>query len=72
MQLSTSEPDLEQGRRHAPMEELIKVELERDKKVTVGLDLDVGLMAELISFLFHNINVFAWKVEDMPMMITRL
>lgn len=72
MQLSTSEPDLERGGRHAPMAELIKVELERDKKVTVGLDLDVGLMAELISFLFHNIDVFTWKVEDMPMMITRL
>lgn len=43
----------------------MKIELEHDKKVTIGRDLDVTLKTELVGCLSRNIDVFAWKVEDM-------
>lgn len=49
-----------------PQEELEKVELEPKKKKIIGQDLGVIAMAKLISHFSRNINVFAWKVEDMP------
>ncbi|XP_022897478.1 uncharacterized protein LOC111411151 [Olea europaea var. sylvestris] len=66
MQISRTEPKTEQQVRLAPVEELMKIELEHDKKVTIGRDLDVTLETELICCLSRNIDVFAWKVEDMP------
>lgn len=41
-------------------------ELEHGKKVTIGCDLDATIMGELMSCLSRNIDIFAWKVEDMP------
>lgn len=66
MQLSTSKLQLEQLRRLFLVKELIEVELELGKKMTIGQDLDITLMVELISSLLRNIDLFAWKVEDMP------
>lgn len=66
IKLSTSEPELKQQGRLAPVEELIEVKLVHGKKVTIGRDLDVTLMAKLISCLSHNIDVIAWNVKDMP------
>lgn len=44
----------------------MKVELEPKQKIIIGQDLGVIAVAELISHFSCNINVFAWKVEDMP------
>ncbi|XP_022877090.1 uncharacterized protein LOC111395342 [Olea europaea var. sylvestris] len=66
MQISRTEPKIGQQVRLAPVEELMEIELKHDKKVTIGRDLDVTLKTELIGCLSRNIDVFAWKVEDMP------
>ncbi|XP_022860313.1 uncharacterized protein LOC111380886 [Olea europaea var. sylvestris] len=52
--------------RLAPIEGLEEVEIEPGRKVTVGWGLDTEVMAELLSCLSRNIDVFAWNVEDMP------
>ncbi|XP_022875582.1 uncharacterized protein LOC111394024 [Olea europaea var. sylvestris] len=64
MQLSDLE--LEPRGRLAPVEELEVVELEHGKTITIGRDLKASLREEVINCLFRNIDVFAWKVEDMP------
>ena len=33
---------------------------------SIGADLDEATMNALISFLKDNVNVFAWKPDDMP------
>lgn len=48
------------------MKELVEVELEPGRRLSVGRGLDVKIMAELVSCLLHNIDILAWKVEDMP------
>ncbi|XP_022897821.1 uncharacterized protein LOC111411533 [Olea europaea var. sylvestris] len=65
MQVSEKEEELEHRGRLAPVEELLEIELKQGKKVTVGRDLNTALMTELIDCLSRNIDVFAWKVEDM-------
>lgn len=63
IQLSMPKLELEQRVRLAPVEELVMIELEHRRKVTVARDLNVNLMIELVSYLSRNIDVFAWKVE---------
>ncbi|XP_022867813.1 uncharacterized protein LOC111387490 [Olea europaea var. sylvestris] len=65
MQISRMDPEDGQQVKLAPVEELMEIELEHDKKVTIGRDLDVTLKTELVGCLSRNIDVFAWKVEDM-------
>ncbi|XP_022899280.1 uncharacterized protein LOC111412578 [Olea europaea var. sylvestris] len=64
MQLSDLE--LEPRDRLAPVEELKVVKLEHRKAVTIGRDLQANLREEILNCLPRNIDVFAWKVEDMP------
>ncbi|XP_022872732.1 uncharacterized protein LOC111391715 [Olea europaea var. sylvestris] len=52
--------------RLAPIERLTEVELELSRKVTIERELDVAIMAKLISCLPRNINVFTLNVKDMP------
>ncbi|XP_022876946.1 uncharacterized protein LOC111395176 [Olea europaea var. sylvestris] len=66
MQLSNLEIELEPRGRLAPVEELEVVELKHGKVVTIGRDLKANLREEVINCLSHNIDVFAWKVEDIP------
>ncbi|XP_022843425.1 uncharacterized protein LOC111366981 [Olea europaea var. sylvestris] len=65
-QLSELELELENRGRLTPVEELVKVELEPGRKVIVGRDLDLTIMAKLISCLSQNQDVLALTVEDMP------
>ncbi|XP_022897720.1 uncharacterized protein LOC111411417 [Olea europaea var. sylvestris] len=44
----------------------LEIAQQHDKKVTIGRDLNVTLKTELIGCLSRNIDVFAWKVEDIP------
>ncbi|XP_022872734.1 uncharacterized protein LOC111391716 [Olea europaea var. sylvestris] len=66
MQISKKGEEFENNGRLAPVEELLEIELELGKKVRVGRDLSTALMTELIDCLSRNIDVFAWKVDDMP------
>ncbi|XP_022888963.1 uncharacterized protein LOC111404382 [Olea europaea var. sylvestris] len=58
--------ELEPRDRLAPVEELEVVELEHEKVVTIDRDLKANLREEVISCLSRNIDVFAWKVGDIP------
>lgn len=42
------------------------VELEPDRNVTIGQDLDAAVTTELVICLSRNIDIFTSKVEDMP------
>ncbi|XP_022843129.1 uncharacterized protein LOC111366648 [Olea europaea var. sylvestris] len=42
------------------------VEPEHGKAVTIGWDLKANLQEKVIDFLSRNIDVFTWKLEDMP------
>ncbi|XP_022845323.1 uncharacterized protein LOC111368325 [Olea europaea var. sylvestris] len=66
MQLTNLELELEPRGRLVPVEELEVVELEHGKAVTIGRDLKANLWEEIINWLSRNIDVFAWKVKDMP------
>ncbi|XP_022870705.1 uncharacterized protein LOC111389949 [Olea europaea var. sylvestris] len=66
MQLADLKLELEPRGRLALVEELEVVELEHEKAVTIGRDLKANLREKVISCLSHNIDVFAWKVGDMP------
>ncbi|XP_022856591.1 uncharacterized protein LOC111377693, partial [Olea europaea var. sylvestris] len=50
----------------APVEELEVTELEHEKTVTIGRDLKASLWEKVINCLSRNIDIFAWKVKDMP------
>ncbi|XP_022858502.1 uncharacterized protein LOC111379372 [Olea europaea var. sylvestris] len=65
MQISRMDPEDGQQVKLAPVEELMEIELEHNKKVTIGRDLDATLKTKLIGCLSRNINILAWKVEDM-------
>ncbi|XP_022852169.1 uncharacterized protein LOC111373818 [Olea europaea var. sylvestris] len=58
--------ELEPRDRLGPVEELEVVELEHGKMVTIGRDLKASLREEVFNCLSYNIDIFAWKVEDMP------
>ncbi|XP_022846369.1 uncharacterized protein LOC111369122 [Olea europaea var. sylvestris] len=58
MQLADLELDLEPRGRLAPVE--------HGKVITIGRDLKANLREEVIDCLSRNIDIFAWKVEDMP------
>ncbi|XP_022888952.1 uncharacterized protein LOC111404368 [Olea europaea var. sylvestris] len=66
MQVTELELEHESYGRLAPVEGLEEVKIEPGRKVTVGRGLDAEIMAELLSCLSRNIDVFAWNVEDMP------
>ena len=53
--------------RPAPSEELEPVQLgdQSEHLVYIGSKLEKGIRSSLIDFLKHNMEIFAWKQEDM-------
>lgn len=68
MQLSLPdfELEIEPTSRLTPVEELEVLKLEHRKKLTIGRDLRPSLKVKVDDYLSRKIDVFAWKVEDMP------